>query len=161
MLKEGLKNDLKTAMKAGDALKVSVLRMVLTSIANREIETLKKDIGLSDEEVLDILLKELKKRKDAVREFKAGNREEMARKEEKEAEIISVYLPQEISDDELEGVVAQSAREAGLPAGKAGAAGMGDFGKVMKSAMAVLKGRASGDRVSAAVKKVLGASVSA
>lgn len=161
MLKEGLKSDLKTAMKAGDALKVSVLRMVLTSIANREIETLKKDIGLSDEEVLDVLSKEFKKRKDAVREFKAGNREEMAQKEEKEAEIISVYLPKEISDDELERVVEQSVREAGLPAGEAGAAGMGDFGKVMKSAMAVLKGRASGDRVSAAVKKALAPGVSA
>ena len=148
MLKKKLEEDLKTAMKAGDALRVSVLRMVLASAANREIETLKKDIGLSDEEVLDVLSKELKKRKDAVREFTAGSREEMARKEEKEAEIISVYLPQEISDDELERIVMESVREAG-------ASGMGDFGKVMRPAMAVLKGRASGDRVSEAVKKAL------
>jgi len=148
MLKKKLEDDLKSAMKAGDALKVSVLRMVLASVANREIETLKKEVGLSDEEVLDSLSKELKKRKDAACQFHSGGRRVLAEKEEKEAGIISAYLPEEISDEDLVRIVEESVREAG-------AVGMGDFGKVMKAAMAVLKGRASGDRVSGAVKKIL------
>jgi len=148
MLKKKIEDDLKGAMRSGEALKVSVLRMVLASIANREIEVLKKDVGLSDEESLDVLSKELKKRKDAAGEFRRGGREETALKEESEAKIISSYLPPEISDDDLKRVVEESVREAG-------AEGPGDFGKVMKTAMAVLKGKASGDRVSDAVKKAL------
>ncbi|MEK7566922.1 MAG: GatB/YqeY domain-containing protein [Patescibacteria group bacterium] len=148
MLKKKLEDDLKSAMRAGETLKVSVLRMVLAATANREIETLKKEIGLSDEEVLDVLSKEMKKRKDAAREFHGGGRQVLAAKEEKEAEIISAYLPEEISDEDLARIVEESVREAG-------ANSMGDFGKVMKAAMAVLKGRASGDRVSAEVKKAL------
>ncbi len=148
MLKKKIEDDLKSAMRSGEALKVSVLRMVLASIANREIEVLKKDVGLSDEESLDILSKELKKRKDAAGEFRRGGREETALKEESEAKIISSYLPAEISDEDLGRIVEESVREAG-------AGGPGDFGKVMKVAMAVLKGKASGDRVSDAVKKAL------
>lgn len=156
MLKKKLESDLKEAMRAGDALRVSVLRMLLAAIANREIEILKKETGLTDEEILEALSRELKKRKDAAGEFRKWGRGESATKEEKEAEMISSYLPQEISDEDLERIVKDSIREAGLPVGQAGVKGAGDFGKVMKSAMAVLKGRASGDRVSIAVKKFLG-----
>ena len=148
MLKKKIEDDLKSAMRSGEALKVSVLRMALASIANREIEVLKKDVGLSNEEITDVLSKEFKKRKDAAGEFRRGGREESAVKEESEAKIISDYLPKEISDADLERVVEESVREAG-------AGGPGDFGKVMKAAMAVLKGKASGDRVSEAVKKAL------
>ncbi|QQG45810.1 MAG: GatB/YqeY domain-containing protein [Candidatus Niyogibacteria bacterium] len=149
MLKKRLEDELKIAMKAGETLKVSVLRMILSAIANKEIEVLKKEVGLSDEEIIDVLSKELKKRKDAVREFLKGGRQEMASKEEKEGEMISAYLPQEISDEDLKRIVVDSVRETG-------AKGAGDFGKVMKAAMAVLKGKASGDRVAEAVKEKLG-----
>ncbi|MBI5787041.1 MAG: GatB/YqeY domain-containing protein [Candidatus Niyogibacteria bacterium] len=148
MLKQKLEGDLKQAMKAGEALKLSVLRMVLTAISNREIELLKKEIGLSDVEVVDILRKEFKKRKDSSQEFRRGGREDLAEKEEKEASIITAYLPAELSDSELERIVRESVREVA-------ARGPADFGLVMKAAMAVLKGKAGGDRVSEAVKKVL------
>ena len=148
MLKKKLGDDLKIAMKSGQALKVSVLRMVLSSITNREIEVLKKEVGLSDEEILDVLAKELKKRKDAAHEFRNGGRQDLAAKEEQEARIISSYLPEEISDAELQRVVEESVRETG-------AASAGDFGQVMRAAMAVLKGKASGDRVAQKVKQAL------
>lgn len=148
MLKKNLESDLKNALRAGETLKVSVLRMLLASIANKEIEVLKKEIGLSDEEIIDVLAKELKKRKEASVEFAKGGRQDSAAKEEKEAEIISVYLPAEISDEDLQRVVKDSIRETG-------ARGTADFGKVMKAAMAVLKGKASGNRVSETVKKFL------
>ena len=148
MLKKKLEAELKSAMKAGETLKVSVLRMVLAAINNREIEVLKKDVGLSDEEAIDVLSKELKKRKDAAVEFRRGGREESALKEEQEAEMISCYLPEEIADEELERIVSESVRESG-------SSSPADFGRVMKTAMAVLKGKASGDRVSEVVKKAL------
>ena len=148
MLKEKLEEDLKSALRAGEKLKVSVLRMLLSSIINQEIEVLKKETGLTDEEILAVLARELKKRKDAAHEFQKGGRQDLAEKEEKEAEMISAYLPQEISDEDLQRVVQDSFRQTG-------ARGMSDFGKVMKSAMTVLKGRASGDRVSEAVKRAL------
>ena len=150
MLKKKLEDDLKSAMRAGEALKVSVLRMLLSAVSNKEIEILKKETGLTDEETIEVLSRELKKRKDSAREFKKGARNELAEKEEKEAEIISKYLPEEISNEDLERIVAESVREAN---GKSTA----DFGRVMKAAMAVLKGRASGDRVSDEVKRSLNA----
>jgi len=148
MLKQKLEGDLKQAMKAGEALKLSVLRMALAAVSNREIELLKKEIGLSDEEVVDILKKEQKKRKDSSQEFRRGGREELAKKEDEEALIIGKYLPAELSDSELERIVQESIREVA-------AKGPADFAMVMKAAMAVLKGKAGGERVSAAVKKAL------
>src|SRR3989338_10488777 len=146
MLKQKLEGDLKRARKTGEALKLSVLRMALAAVSNREIELLKKEIGLSDEEVVDILRKELKKRKDSSHELSRGGREEFAKKEDEEAMIIGEYLPAELSDSELERIVQDSMREAA-------AKGPADFGLVMKAAMAVLKGKAGGGGVSAAVKK--------
>ncbi|MBI2507030.1 MAG: GatB/YqeY domain-containing protein [Candidatus Niyogibacteria bacterium] len=148
MLKKKLESDLKNALRAGEALKVSVLRMLLASIANKEIEVLKKEVGLSDEEILEVLGRELKRRKEAAGEFAKGGRQEMAAKESEEAGIVASYLPEEISDGDLQRVVKDSIRETGAGA-------MADFGKVMKAAMAVLKGKAAGNRVSEAVKKFL------
>ena len=148
MLKKKLENDLKSSLRAGETLMVSVLRMLLAAITNKEIEVLKKGTGLTDEEILEVLSRELKKRRDSAREFAKGARPDLVEKEEKEAEMILVYLPQEISDEDLKRVIMDSIRESG-------AKGAGDFGKVMKTAMAVLKSRASGERVSRAVKKIL------
>ncbi|MDP3762575.1 MAG: GatB/YqeY domain-containing protein [bacterium] len=148
-LKRQLEEDVKQALKAGDGFKTSVLRMTQSAVHNREIQLLKKEAGLSDEEILEVIKGEVKKRRDAAGEFTKGGREELAAKELKEAELLSAYLPPEISDEELERILKEGIREAG-------AAGAKDFGKVMKTAMPVLKNRASGDRISGALKKLLG-----
>jgi len=97
MLKEKLETDLKAALKAGDSARVSVLRMVVSAIRNKEIEKQKKDTGLPEEEVLAVLKTEVKKRKDSVSEFRKGGRAEMAVKEESEAAVIQEYLPAEVA----------------------------------------------------------------
>ncbi len=141
--------DLKSAMKASDALRVSTLRMAQSSIKNKEIALLKKEVGLSDEEICDVLKNEVKKRNDAAVEFEKAGRIELSGKEKSEAFILSVYLPQELSDEEIKRILKEGIREAG-------ATSQADFGKVMKVSMPVLKGKASGDRISAMLKKLLG-----
>lgn len=148
-LKKKLAEDLKVALKQGRAFETSVLRLAQSAIHNREIQLLKKESGLSDEETGEVLRQEVKKRRDAAEEFKKGRREDLARKELKEAEILSAYLPPEIPDEELGRILKDGLREAG-------ARGERDFGKVMKLVMPVLKGQASGDRISKALKKLLG-----
>ncbi|HEY4527443.1 MAG TPA: GatB/YqeY domain-containing protein [Candidatus Paceibacterota bacterium] len=148
-LKQQLEADVKQALKAGDGFRTSVLRMTQSAVHNREIQLLKKEAGLSDEEILEVIKGEVKKRRDAAGEFTKGGREELAAKELKEAELLAAYLPPEISDEELERILKEGIRETG-------AAGAKDFGKVMKTAMPVLKNCASGDRISGALKKLLG-----
>lgn len=148
-LKQKLSADLKEALKGKQELVASTLRMVIAAIGNKEIELRKKDIGLSDEEVLTVLASEVKKRKDAMREYEKGGRAELADKEKMEMEILARYLPAEMPDEEVLRIVKDGIREAG-------AAGMSDFSKVMKAVMPILKGRADGERVSAFVKEALG-----
>jgi len=148
-LKQKIEEDVKTSLKAGEVLKVSVLRMALGAVHNREIQLLKKGSGLSDEEVLEVIRGEVKKRKDASEEFRKGGREDLVKKELEEAGILGAYLPPEISDEELERILKDGVREAG-------AAKAGDFGKVMKIVMPTLKGKASGDRISSNLKRLLG-----
>src|SRR3989344_256566 len=148
MLKKKVGGKREEKKKGGETMNLSFLRRALAAVSNREIELLKKEIGLSDEEVVDILKKEQKKRKDSSQEFRRGGREELAKKEDEEALIIGKYLPAELSDSELERIVQESIREVA-------AKGPADFAMVMKAAMAVLKGKAGGERVSAAVKKAL------
>lgn len=146
--RDKLKTDLVEALKAKDELKASTLRMLLAEITNKEIELKKKESGLSDEEIYQVIKSEAKKRKDAAEGFKKGDREQLALKEEKEREILEEYLPEEISDDELKKVVEEGVKEAG-------AENLADFGKAMKSIMPKLKGGASGDRVSKLVREIL------
>jgi uncharacterized protein len=148
MLKDKIESDLKAALKGGESLKVSVLRMALAAILNKAIALVKKDVGLEDQEVIEVLRSEFKKRKDAQDQFNLGGRKDLASKEEKEAEILRYYLPPDFSSEELERIVAESVREVG-------SGGRQDFGKVMKQAMSVLKGRVEGNRVAEAVKKAL------
>lgn len=144
-LKQKIADDLKSALKKREAAKLSTLRMLSAAIANKEIELRKKDIGLSDKEVLDVVAQEAKKRKDATSEYKKGGREDLAEKEKKELLTLQIYLPPEISDEDLLRIVENGIREAG-------ATGEKDFGKVMRIIMPILKGRASGERVSSALK---------
>ncbi len=149
MLKEKLEADLKSALKAGERARVSVLRMVVSAIRNKEIEKQKKDTGLPEADVLAVLQSEVKKRKDSVEGFRKGGREEMAQKEEAEVEVIKMYLPAEASDDDIRAAVEKAVQETG-------ASGPSDFGRAMKAAMVALKGQADGNRVSRALKAALG-----
>ncbi|MEK7173703.1 MAG: GatB/YqeY domain-containing protein [Patescibacteria group bacterium] len=144
-MKQKIQSDLTQAMKDKDAVRVSALRMLVSSIHNKEIALLKKDAGLSDEDVLHVIRSEVKKRKEAAEEFEKGGRHEMAESELTEAQILEVYLPAELSDDELHALVKEAIWESG-------AAGEKDFGKAMKSAQAAVKGRALGERVAEMVR---------
>jgi uncharacterized protein len=139
--------DLKTAQKSNDAERVEVLRFVLAQIRNKEIE--KKGIGkesqLSDEEVVDVLRKESKKRKEAIDFFRRGNRDELVNREEKGVEMISIYLPKELSSEEIEKIVSELITQ-----------GFIDFNSLMKESMKKLKGRADGKAVSDVIKVKLG-----
>jgi len=147
-LKQKLNQDLKEALKKKDEMTVSVLRMVLSSILNKEIEFRKKDIGLSDSEVLETLSSEVKKRKDSVREFEKGGRFDLAEREKEELEILKNYLPPEMPDEEIIRIVGEGIREANAESEK-------DFSKVMKVVMPILKGRAGGDRVTKIAREML------
>ena len=140
--------ELKIAMKAGEVLKVSTLRMAQSAIKNKEIQVLKKDSGVSDEEIVDVVKSDVKKRRDAAEEYEKAGRDELADKEKKELEILKAYLPAEISDEDLERILKEGIRETA-------ATGEKDFAKVMKVSMPILKGKASGDRTSAVLKKLL------
>lgn len=146
-----IENDLKDALRAKEVLRLSVLRMVSAAIHNREIEKRSKTGSpeLTDEEVIVVLRAEVKKRKDAAEGFEKGGRNDSAQKEKEEAQIIESYLPAGLPDEEIENIVKEVI--SGL-----GEVSMKDFGRVMGEVMKEIKGRASGDRVSAAVKKALG-----
>ena len=148
MLKQTLEADLKEAMKAGNDVVRSTLRMLLSAGRNKEIEIRKKDIGLSDEEVIETINTEVKRRRDAIEGFQKGSRPELAAAEEAELLVLQKYLPPELADEELARVVQNGIRETNAKSEK-------DFSAVMKAIMPVLKGKASGDRISAIVKREL------
>jgi len=144
-----LAEDLKESIRAGDGERTSTLRMVLAAIKNREIEARKKDVGLSDEEILEVIRKEAKKRKDAAEEFTKGGRADLALREEREHTILLAYLPAELSDEEIKRVIDDGLRELGE-------AGPQALGTLMKIIMPTLKGRASGGRIMRLAKEALG-----
>lgn len=148
MLKETIARDLTVAMKQGDVAKRSTLRMLLAAIHNTEIDRRKKDIGLSDEEVIEVIHSEVKKRNDAAQEFEKGGRGERAQEERVEAALLSVYLPPDLSEHDLTRMVEEGVRAVNARTEK-------DFSAVMKHIMPLLKGRTSGDRISAAVRVAL------
>ena len=139
-LADTVKQDLATAMKAGEKDRVSALRLVLS-----ELQKAEKDGGADE---LAVLRRERKRRLESARAFRDAARPELARGEEAEAELIAGYLPAELGDDELRAIVAAAVEEAG-------ATGAGDMGMVMKAAMPKVAGRADGKRVSALVQEAL------
>jgi uncharacterized protein len=138
---EQVKSDLAGAMKAGEKERVGALRLVLSSLqlAAKEGE---------DDEVA-VLRRERKRRLDAAEQYREGGRADLADQEEGEAELIAAYLPAELSDDELDAIVAEAVAESGASEAK-------DMGKVMSIAMPKVGGRADGKRVSARVREALG-----
>lgn len=149
-LKDQLRADLTTAMKARDQVRSSTLRMVLAAVANAEVAG-KTARELSDDEVVTVLGAEAKKRREAAAAFDDGGREESAAKERAEAEVIAVYLPEQLDDAEIERIVAAAVESTG-----AAGEGMKAMGKVMGVVQPQVKGRADGAAVAAEVRRQLG-----
>jgi len=151
MTKKEIKDDLNKAVKEKNSAACGVLRMVLAAISNKEKEKKykeKKEVELTDEEILSILTSEAKKRKEAILEFKKADREELVQKEKIELDILQKYLPQQLSGEELENMV----REA---IGEVKAESMKDMGRVMARIMPKIKGRADGSEISRIAKEIL------
>ncbi len=144
-IKENLKTDLITAMKAKEQAKVDCIRFVNAAIKKQEVDT-RKD--LDDAAVTAILMNLSKQRRDSIEQFRKGGREDLATKEEAELKLIQSYLPTQMTADDLGDLVAQVIKETG-------ASSMKDMGGVMKAVMAKTAGRAEGGAVSEMVKKKL------
>ncbi|EDY56860.1 MULTISPECIES: GatB/YqeY domain-containing protein [Streptomyces] len=149
-LKSKLQEDLNAAIKGRDELRSSTLRMTLAAITNEEVAG-KEKRELSDAEVLKVITKEAKKRREAADAFAQGGRAESAEREKAEGEVLAEYLPQQLSDEELNDIVAQAVEEAKAT----GAEGPRAMGAVMKIVNPKVAGLAEGGRVAAAVKKHL------
>ncbi|MFW6282866.1 MAG: GatB/YqeY domain-containing protein [Minisyncoccales bacterium] len=144
-LKKQIQEDLKEALKAKEKDKISVLRMINASIKNKEID---KKEELSNDEIIQIISKEIKKRKEGLKEFEKAKREETVEKEKKQLKIIEKYLPEQMSKEEIEELAEKIIKEVG-------AKGMSDMGKVMEKIMPKTKGKADGKVVSSIVRKKL------
>jgi uncharacterized protein len=150
ILKDRLRSDLTASMKARDQLRSSTLRMVLTAVTNAEVAG-KQARELTDEDVLDVLTSEAKKRREAATAFADGGRAEMAQKERDEAAVIAEYLPEQLSADEIAALVSEAISSTG-----AAADGVKGMGKVMGALQPKVKGRADGGAVAAEVRRQLG-----
>jgi len=146
-LKATVQRDLTDAMRERDQVRAGTLRMALTAISTEEVSG-KQARELTDDDVLKVLAKEAKKRKEAATAFTDAGRPELAAKEDAELAVLEAYLPAQISDAELESIVAKAVEATG-------ATGMQQMGQVMKAAQAVVAGRADGGRVAAVVKATL------
>lgn len=139
-IKEQIKNDLKEAMKAGETEKRDTLRMLDSMIKNEEIEQKVREEGLDDEAVQVLVKRAVKQRQDSVSQYEAGSRADLAEKEKAEIEILSVYLPKQMSDEELEKIVKEIIAETGAESNA-------DMGKVMGAVMGKVGSSADGGRV--------------
>lgn len=161
MLKDKLQKDLNESLKTSDQLKRLVLGLAMTAVKNRELmkrQQLSKTVGdtgelekqsrLTDEEVIEVIASEVKKRKEAIEQFKAGGRDELAQKEKSEMDILLTYLPEQMSEEEIRSEIKKTITEFSAVAK--------DTGKVIGAVMAKLKGRADGSMVSKIVKELLG-----
>lgn len=144
-MKEQIEKDLIEAMKAKDETKLSVLRMLKSAIKNSEIQKQKE---LTDEDVLGVLQNQIKSRKDSITLYKQGGREELAAKEQLEIDILTPYLPEQMSDEELKNLVQKAINNTG-------ATTMQDMGKVMGALIPQVKGKADPGLVSSIVKAEL------
>jgi len=160
MLREKILQNLNAVLKEKKELETSVLRMLSAAILNKEKEKryrIFKETSssssaaarLTDEEIIEVISAEAKKRRESIEGFQKGNRQELADKEKKELEILEKYLPEQLSREELKKLV----REA---IAKVGAKEMRDMGKIMQELMPKIKGKADGSSVSKAVKELLG-----
>ena len=146
-LKTDIQEDMKNAMRAGEKERLATIRMILAAIKQREVDN-REDV--SDDDVFQILEKMVKQRRESADQYRKGRREDLAEREEREIDLIRAYLPEPLSADELNVLIAQAIE-------KSGAESMKDMGKVMSLVKAEAHGRADMSSVSAAVKARLGA----
>lgn len=163
MLKEKIQKDFKRALKEERKIEISTLRMLNAAVINREKEKryklskakpdlkekdLEKESQLTDEEIIEVVFSEIKKRKEAISEFEKGNRMDLVEKEKKEMEILRKYLPEQLSEEEIRKLAKEVIE-------KTGAEALKDLGKVMGQLMLKVKGKAEGSLVSKIVKELL------
>ena len=144
-LKEQLTNDMKEAMKSHDKDRLAVIRMVRGAIRQQEIDGQKE---LGDEDVIAVMSKEIKMRKDSIEEFKKGGREDLIAKTQAEIDVLMPYMPAQLSEDEVRELVKAAVAETGATTPK-------DMGKVMGVLMPKVKGRADGKLVNTIVRSLL------
>jgi uncharacterized protein len=153
-LKEQLSSDLKDAMRGGDARRRDVLRLLLTAISNTEIARVNvkaEDAGrqeLTDVDVLDVIQKQAKQRRESIEEYQKGGRRDLADAEQAELEILAAYLPQQLGREDIAEQVRQIITETG-------ASGLADKAKVMPQAIARMKGSADGRLINEVVMELL------
>jgi len=163
MLKAKIQQDSTEALKSGDQFLVGTLRMLLASIITKEKDKrykiskekpeisegdLSKESELTDEQIIEVISSEIKKRKDAITLYEKGNRPELAEKEQKEIEILKKYLPEQLSEEELRKLIGESIT-------KVGAAEIKDTGKIMADLMPKVKGKADNSEISKIIKEFL------
>lgn len=146
MLKQKITADMKDAMRAGEKPRLLVIRMAMAAIKQREVD---ERIELNDTDVLAIIEKMVKQRRESISQFEKGNRPELAAIEQAEIEILQDYLPEPLSADELDAIISDAIKSTG-------AESMRDMGKVMAAVKAAAQGRADMGAVSATIKARLG-----
>ncbi len=144
-LKEKISNDLKEAMKTKDVAKRDALRLLSSAMKQIEVDERKE---LSDEDIIKIIQKQIKQREDSIEQYKKANREDLIEKEQTEIDYYKVYLPKQLSDEELQ-------EEIKVVINEVGATSIKDMGKVMGTASKKLAGKADGKRISEVVKSIL------
>ena len=145
MLRETLDSDLKEAMRNKEALKRTVLRTMLSEIRNAEINS---QTTLDDEGIISVLTKQVQQRKDSVEAYEAANRQDLVNKETEEINIISVYLPEQLPQEEIEQIIDSAISQSG-------ASSLDDMGKIMGLVMPQVRGRADGKIVNTIVTSKL------
>jgi len=160
-LKEKINQELITALKEKKEIELSTLRMLNAAILNKEKEKrnklskeklnekeLQNKSQLTDEEIIEVIFSETKKRKEAILEYEKGNRKDLSEKEKKEIEVLKKYLPEQLSEEELKKLVKETIE-------KTGASSLKDMGKIMAELVPKIKGRAEGGLISKIVKDFL------
>lgn len=148
MLKQQLKDQLKEAMLAKDGLKTSVIRFILSGITYYEIQKGGAGYEATEEDVLAVINKEAKQRKDSIAEYEKAGRQELAEKEKAELSVLESYLPEQISEEEVRKLVEEALEQSGATSAQ-------DMGKVMGVLMPKVKGKADGAMVSRLVREAL------
>jgi uncharacterized protein YqeY len=146
-LKERLAEESRAALKAGEKVRLSTLRLLAASVKNREVELRHP---LDDDEFVEAATREAKRRREAIEAYESAGREDRAAVEREELAVLQAYLPAALTDEEVDGLIDQAVAETG-------ALGPSDIGKVMSAVMAAAKGRADGRAVQARVRSRLGA----
>jgi uncharacterized protein YqeY len=145
-LKARIAEEMKQALKAGEKVRLGTLRLLSAAVKNREVELRRE---LTDDEVVDVAVRERKRRAEAVEAYERAGREDLASKEREESEVLAAYVPQNLSDEEVADLIEEAIASTG-------ASSMGDMGKVMGFVMGRAKGRVDGAAVQATVRSRLG-----